>query len=299
MISYKSFFDLSTNKFHHLNLPLLGRICGSSHGWLVILKQTFLRLELILLNPITGATLSLPSLKTYSDLVAKVFHHSDNNLHLIKVVLSSNPSLNDDFVAFAILNCSDFVFCKKGYNSWVLLNHASANNYRWIDAVYKDGSFFVTSINGIIAVCDIEGSRVFLHENTSISSYLINSCYTVLAGEDMLLVKQLNDTDSTVTGFKIFKMDLNMLEWEEVQTLGEYSLFIGKNSSLCFSAADFVGFRPNCIYFTTNLVRERHFSFTIYNLYNLSNHLIKPFSCYPIYLNFLLGYPIWVTPNPR
>ncbi|MCI01341.1 F-box protein SKIP23-like, partial [Trifolium medium] len=122
MLSHKSFFNLSTNKIHRLNLPPRSgptRICGSSHGWIVILEETA---ELTLLNPITRATISLPSLQTFPELVAMLRGYPDNNRHLINVVLSSNPSLSDDdFVAFAILNRRDFVFCKKGYNSWVLL----------------------------------------------------------------------------------------------------------------------------------------------------------------------------------
>ncbi|MCI08246.1 ubiquitin-protein ligase, partial [Trifolium medium] len=231
MLSPNSFFNLSTNKIHRVNLPIpFGptRICGSSHGWLVVLNYTP---ELSLLNPITRATISLPSLQTFPNLVADLCDYKHDNLYLIKVVLSSSPSLSDDdFVVFAILNLKEFVFCKKGYDSWVRLR-VRENHYRWTDAVYKNGSFYVTSMNGQIAVCDIEGSQVFLHENISISHYFISMCYTVLAGEDMLLVKQSDDMRSTVTGFAVFKMNWNVLEWEEIQTLGEYSLFIGKNSS--------------------------------------------------------------------
>ncbi|CAJ2642884.1 unnamed protein product [Trifolium pratense] len=231
MISHNSFFNLSSNKIHHLNLPSLyyghTGIFGSSYGWLVILEETA---ELSLVNPITRATTSLPSLQTFPELVALLSGYTYNNHHLIKVVLSSNPSLSDDdFVAFAILNRRDFVFCKKGYNSWVLLNYPGTNNHTWIDAVYKNGSFFVISTSGIIAVCDLDGSPIFLHENISFSNHFNNTCYTVFAGEDMLLVKL---KQSTVMEFDIFKMNWNVLEWEKIQTLGEYSLFIGKLSSL-------------------------------------------------------------------
>ncbi|GAU24931.1 hypothetical protein TSUD_311660 [Trifolium subterraneum] len=303
MISHNSFFDLSTNKIHHLNLPMPSgptRICGSSHGWLVILKQTS---ELTLLNPITGATLSLPSLQTFPELVTRVFDYRHNNLYLIKVVLSASPSLSDDdFFAFAILNRRNFAFCKKGYDSWVLLD--VIENQTWIDAIYNNGSFYVTSMSGgTFAVCDVEGPRIsFIQKKTS--KYDDNYIsYALFDGEDMFLVhryvteeEEPQDLepypDMLTEMFWIYKMNWNVLEWEEIQTLGEHSVFIGKNSSLYFSAADFVGCRPNCIYFTDDAGKHD------FGIYNVSSKRIDPLPCYPHKSNCGFGYPVWVTPNP-
>ncbi|MCI37741.1 hypothetical protein A2U01_0058967, partial [Trifolium medium] len=74
-------------------------------------------------------------------------------------VLSSSPSLSDDddFVAFAILNRKDFVFCKKSYDSWVLLNDPGVSFVEVPE---------ITPVN-------------FHYYN-----YFDKICYTVFAGED-------------------------------------------------------------------------------------------------------------------
>lgn len=300
MLSDESFFDLSTNKIHRLNFPLPSgpaRICGSSHGWLVILDETS---NLNLLNPVTHATLSLPSLHTFPYLVKKLFAFNKNNLYLIKVVLSSSPSLNDDFAAFAILSLRHLAFCRKGYDSWVLLD-ANVDDH-WTDAVYKNGSFFAMSTSGITAVCDVvEGPRVsYIPPPTSL--YYNDVFYAVFSGEEMLLIQRYCTEeyeprdfepypDMSTVKFWIYKMNWNMLKWEEIQTLGEHSLFIGKNYSLSFSAADFAGCCPNCIYFTDDIGGKHD-----HGIYSLSDESIELLPCDPQNCGF--GYPVWVTPNP-
>jgi len=88
-------------------------------------------------------------------------------------------------------------------------------------------------------------------------------------------------------------MNWDVLKWEEVQTLGENALFIGRNASLSFSAADFVGCRPNCIYFTNNFSGKHDLG-----IFSLSDWSIEPLPCYPQNLYYHFGCPIWVTPNP-
>jgi len=99
--------------------------------------------------------------------------------------------------------------------------------------------------------------------------------------------------DMLTLNFWIYKMNWNVLMWEEIQSLGEHSLFIGKNYSLSFCAADFPGCCPNCIYFTDDFVGKYDFG-----IYSLSDKNIEPLPCYPQKSYCLLGYPVWVTPNP-
>ncbi|KAK9270407.1 hypothetical protein L1049_025986 [Liquidambar formosana] len=108
----RAFFSLSENKFHFLNLPEPShckRLCGSSHGWLVILDETP---TISLINAITDAKLYLPPLSTFpnvsdlnfskigreytlrtftGDLVTHNLREM-RDVFIKKVVLSSSPS---------------------------------------------------------------------------------------------------------------------------------------------------------------------------------------------------------------
>lgn len=291
LISHNSFYDLSTRKIHCLDLPLSPsygtRICSSSHGWLVVFYEVS---ALHLYNPITHASLILPSLCTFPELVRKLLDDY-NNLFLTKFVLLSNPSLSNDFAALAILDRSELAFYREGYDSWDL--PGENEKHQWIDAVYKNGSFYVVDMSGTIAVCDVEDHQVSIIENVN-SVHISNDIYyLVFSGDDMLLVtRYFQDEDQTV-GFQILKMNWYVLKWEEVQTLVENALFIGRNASLSVSAADFVGCRPNCIYFTSDVSGKYDLG-----IFSLSDWSIEPLPCYPQNLYYHFGCPIWVTPNP-
>ncbi|XP_050883927.1 F-box protein SKIP23 [Lathyrus oleraceus] len=266
MLSPKSFLDPSTNKLHHLNLPLSSshrtRICGSSYGWLVILHEIS---EVRLLNPITCVTLSLPSLYTLPKFVRKRLKCNSNSF-LNKVVLSSSPSLSSDFVAFAILNSSALAFYRKGHDSWVLFN---VNGYHvWMDVVSKNNLFYAVSMEGTIAVCDVEGPRVSVIETTNSVNLGNQIYYVVFSGEDMLLVSSYQ-----TAWFLILKMNWNTLKWEKIQTLGGKMLFLESRSSFSFSATDFARCPTKLIYFTNDVSSKDELGI------------------------FSLGYPIWVTPS--
>ncbi|CAK8543778.1 unnamed protein product [Lathyrus sativus] len=288
MLSHKSFFDLTANKLHLLDLPLSSshatRICGSSFGWLVILNQIS---EVSLLNPITHITLSLPSLYTLPEFVRK--HLDNNNNRFVnKVVLSSSPSHGDDFAAFAILNPNQLAFCRKSYDSWVLLR--VNENHLWMDVVSKNGLFYAVSSEGMIAKCDVESSHVSIIKTTDSISLWNAIYYVVFSGEDMLLVYRYlqKENVSQTERFRILKLNWNVLKWEEIHTLGENTLFVGQKSCVSFCAADFVGCRPNCIYF----VRKDDIS-----VFSLSDKSIALLPHYPLNLDRQLGCSIWITPN--
>ncbi|XP_061361303.1 F-box protein SKIP23-like [Gastrolobium bilobum] len=335
MLSSRAFFDLSNNKTHLLNLPLSShrtRICGSSHGWLVILDETP---EVRLLNPITRATIALPPLYTFPNVTS--FNYSNIgreylirnpyggvdafnlrqmcNSFLRKVVLSSSPSQSDDdFTAFAIAGHNNLAFCRKGYDSWVFVIEEL---YSWEDAVHHNGLFFAVSKGGIIAVCDVDGSfppHVSIIQTTAPMQFSGDIHYIVFSGEDMLLVTRILEHDFSdegdesnlvyrTVGFEIFKMNWSLLKWQKIETLGDRMLFIGGNSSLSFSASDFVGCFADCIYYTDDYSESNHddaYGKHDLGIFRLWDQSIEPLPCYPRNSYSRLGWPlpIWVSPNP-
>ncbi|KAJ1427369.1 F-box protein [Sesbania bispinosa] len=184
MLSPQAFFHLSSNKTHLLphNLPLLShrtRICGSSHGWLVILDETP---EVHLLNPVTRATLALPPMHIFPNVVS--FRYST----------IGREYLNDDFVAFAIVgqNKPNLAFCRKGSDSWDFLGQELDD---WEDVVYSGELFFTVSKRGNVAMCGGEDSlsfsRVLILRTTPLMQNSGDINYVVFSGKDMLLVTRV------------------------------------------------------------------------------------------------------------
>ncbi|XP_058725352.1 F-box protein At2g26160-like [Vicia villosa] len=294
MLSHSSFFDLSTNKIHHLNLAPYSSpatlVCGSSHGWLVILNEAS---ELRLLNPITLSTIPLPKLPV----TVRWDHNTTRSpACLIKVVLSASPSSDDDdFTAFAMLGGNKFAFFRKGSDSWFVPDWNTKSN--WVDVVYRNNSFFLVGQDGMMAVFDVDRLEI---SNVKTKKIFIRNGhrYLVFFKEDMLLVSRLflngsqSGLFSKTSRFMIYKMNWKLGMWEEIETLGKYSLFIGMKSSFCFRAADFVACRPNSIYFTD------YYCGTDVGIYSLDEESIEMFPGYQLSPYGYLHYSVWVEPRP-
>lgn len=187
--------------------------------------------------------------------------------------------------------------------------------YYWEDAVYRNGLFFAVSKEGVIAVCDVGGGspRVSIIQTTAPAGFSGDIHYAAFSGEDLLLVtrvleQEFSDESNLVywtVGFEVFKMDWGVLAWQKVETLGDRVLFVGGNSSLSFSAADFEGCCADCIYFTDDYSESNHdddaYGKHDLGIFRLWDQSIEPLPCFPRSSSYSrLGWPlpIWVTPNP-
>ncbi|XP_030950845.1 F-box protein SKIP23-like [Quercus lobata] len=338
--SHRPFLDLSDHKIHLLNLPEaashLKRRCGSSHGWLVILDETP---TILLLNPLTRAKLNLPPLFTFPNVVT--FNYSEigkeyalrslsGNIYrrslkemrdsfIKKLVLSSSPALNTNFVALAILNqTGDLVFCKNGDQAWTFIHDA---RFFCEDVIYDNDLFYAVDKNGGVAVCDVHGENspsVSIIERFETPRIFGGDMqYLVKSGDDLLLVTRYLDlgyedgdpyNSPTVfyktVQFEVFRMDFSggPPMWERVWDLGDRMLFVGENSSLSLSASDFRGGLGNCIYYTDDYCESnydgafRDYDIGIFKLWDGS---IEALPCYhPNSHSQLHWPPLWVSPNP-
>ncbi|KAF5204047.1 hypothetical protein FRX31_006365, partial [Thalictrum thalictroides] len=51
--------------------------------------------------------------------------------------------------------------------------------------------------------------------------------------------------------FDVYKLDFTERKWEELDSLGEYCMFLGSNTSVSLLPSNYSGgLRKNCIYFT-------------------------------------------------
>ncbi|XP_059460753.1 F-box protein SKIP23-like [Corylus avellana] len=336
-----AFFDLSTRKLHNLDVLEVTsqgtHCCGSSHGWLIVLDESP---AVLLLNPLTRARLHLPPLSTFPNVVS--FNYSEagseyalrdvsgeiyrlslremRDSFIKKVVLSSAPLKNKNFIALAILHRFNIlVYCKSGDQSWSFVHVA---RFPWEDVIYYNDLFYTVDKNGAIAVCDLNGAsptvsviRPPLQLGGGLQ-YLVNS------GDDELLLVtryvvhvdlQRDDTDPYVScvfycyktvRFEVFRMNWSEPRWERVTSLGDRMLFIGENTSISFLAYDFRGCLGNCIYFTDDC----EFYDGIYDCF-IGDHDLGIFKLWDGSIEPLPFYqrnphsrsywaPIWVTPNP-
>ncbi|KAF8405484.1 hypothetical protein HHK36_010391 [Tetracentron sinense] len=282
--THRSFFSLSENKVYHLELPEASfrrRCCGSSQGWLVLAEESP---AIRLLNPLTRTQIQLPPLSSFPNVlnfsISRIgreylllnssghrYYHNlreMRDLFLKKVILSSSPSSADgDYIVMAILNETGLLaFCRKGDLLWTVM--AEALPY-YEDVIYYKGLFYAVDKHGRVAICDVHSlsSMVTIIEPTLLSSgdilYLVNS-----SGEILLVSRYLEPGHAAAAEFyktcrfEVFKLDPSRLKWDEVKSLDDHMLFLGKNSSLSLLASDFSGFKGNCIYFTDDYTEANY-----------------------------------------
>ncbi|XP_059462070.1 putative F-box protein At5g55150 [Corylus avellana] len=321
--SDRVFFDPCARKIRHLEvleaLSYDTRFCGSSHGWVVFLDYSDESRAVLLLNPLTQASLHLPPFSAYPK--AQSFNYSEvdafqftfpqtqtlrKRLHLYikKVVFSSAPLGNNNFIALAIccgVYANVLAYCKKGDETWTLIPRTM---FSFADVVYYNGLFYGVDYHGVIAVCDINGASpivsiirppLLFHKRVgAVMLYLVNS------GDDELLLARRyvsrkfydnGDLESYNTvWFEVFKMNWSEQRWDRVTNLGDRMLFIGSKSSVSFLASGSRGCLGNCIYFTEDDEPFPSYYFRIFKLSGGSFEtcwLINPY-----------GPSIWVTPNP-
>ncbi|WCJ44310.1 ascorbic acid mannose pathway regulator 1 [Euphorbia peplus] len=332
--SRRAFFNLSSDKFHFLNLPEAShgrRHCGSSHGWLSILDDSP---TILLLNPISRQKLYLPSLSSFPNVIS--FNYSDigreyafpdasgdrftsslrqmRDCFIKKLVLSSSPVIDRNFMAMAILSqTGDLAYCKNGDHSWSIVE--SGRSF-CEDVIFMKGAFFAVNKVGQVAVCDVscDVARVsFIETPDQVGGdmqYLVDC-----GGELLLVTRYLDDYVETeipdlhpnliyrTTRFEVFRLDLKETQWVRVTSLGDQTLFIGENTSLSLSSVDFPGCMGNCIYFTDDYsIANYNGCFGEYDLgiFKLSDGSFEPLPCYLRASHSRLQWPppLWVSPNP-
>ncbi|CAI0558381.1 unnamed protein product [Linum tenue] len=99
--------------------------------------------------------------------------------------------------------------------------------------------------------------------------------------------------------FKVF--ELNRDDWERVDSVGDYALFVGGNRASFVSAEEYPRCRTNCIYFTDDYSEGHeahcHGGYDI-GVYDVGKGIVEPFSCRGLYDPVLIWPPpVWVFPS--
>ncbi|KAJ4962367.1 hypothetical protein NE237_022306 [Protea cynaroides] len=327
--TFRGFFSLSDDKVHWLELPEASRhkrFCGSSQGWLLVVGETPV---IALLNPLTRAKIHLPPLSTFPNVLdfdisqvgrEYVLETSSGNRYtrnliemrdrfMKKVIVSSSLGTSSDaeYVILAVVNeTGDLAFCRRGDESWSLI--AEAQSF-CEDVIWYKGSFHAVDKFGRIAICDVRDSSPVVRVIETPRLFGGDILYLVeLSGELFLVTRYLElkpclepDMVYKTMRFDVSKFDTSGPMWTKVENLGDYAMFLGKNSSLSVRASHFSGCRSNCIYFTDDYseanyegVRGDH----DLGIFSLGDGSIELLPSYSHHSRLIWPPPLWVSPNP-
>ncbi|KAF7127301.1 hypothetical protein RHSIM_Rhsim11G0176200 [Rhododendron simsii] len=260
-----------------LRVPYPRRGCGSCHGWLATENEADAGVKL--LNPFSGKSFRFPKVSLEPDIKPTMRHKFCYENHILKVVLSHDPSLmpNNDFVVAEIFGMPrSLAYIKPGDNKWTYIRRIVMSSLT--DAIYHLGKFYVVDVySGIFSVDISSFSETRVEVVAPRTPTKANKAYIVQSrGEDLLLVQRFLERRGkprrwVTSCFKIFKVlglgggssgtgssgaarDGQIVERVEIHSLGDDTLFLGDNHSLSVSASDYPGCHPNCIYYTDDCI---------------------------------------------
>ncbi|KAF3642486.1 hypothetical protein FXO37_22492 [Capsicum annuum] len=98
--------------------------------------------------------------------------------------------------------------------------------------------------------------------------------------------------------FEVFEIDINKAELKEVNTLGDYEVFVDFNIAISIDSSKFTGVKSNHIYFTDdddNSFRKGDGGGRNMGAYSLEDGKVE--SCYPGESLSHICPPTWVTPS--
>ncbi|KAG8375358.1 hypothetical protein BUALT_Bualt10G0091800 [Buddleja alternifolia] len=302
----RGFYSPFNKKVCELYLPeIRGKRCwGSSHGWLITLNTAY---EMHLLNPMSRVQILLPPLHICSNLKNLICNPTEfRNTFVYKVVLSSDP-LSGNCVALAVYSDNKMAFAKLGDDAWTPLQCCpSVIN----DVICFGGKFYATDSSGDVISCDMNGIHLkTLPLTSSFEAYELDeiTTYIVEIGGKIHVVLRFMYEDRYGDGpflrtwnFKIYGLDVCTEKWEEVGSLGNWSIFVGSNDSFSVSCYDYPECRSNCVYFSDDYSERYYDNSTTFNSFDmgicsLDNHKIQPLfendSSSSVY-----SVPVWMKP---
>jgi hypothetical protein len=169
-----------------------------------------------------------------------------------KIVLPSGPVNNDNFVAMAILSktgAGNLAYCKNDDQSWTFITDVRRS---YCDLTYYNEQFYVVDEKKAIVVCDINSTSPSVSVVELPTQDIFAILYLVNLGDDELLlvacylgldfeyyeIDEPPEIYFRTDGFNVFRMNWSELQWEKVESLGDWMLFVGKNSAVSLAASD-------------------------------------------------------------
>ncbi|KAF3457958.1 hypothetical protein FNV43_RR02620 [Rhamnella rubrinervis] len=239
---------------------------GSSHGWLVFMEKT--TWMLVLLNPLSGATIHLPPFIDSPLYIFPVFG---------RVILSRDPSLGSDFEV--LFSCAIYVaHLKFGDKFWTSKIFRDSYSPAQSLIFYKDQIIGVSTYSEIMCLDVISGDNgsgriEFRNITPKCSSMYFEHCFlSETTFGDLLVVCRRILYKSKYKRYKVYKLiesDGQVPRLVPVDNLDGNSIYLDEkhNQSISVLASNYVGYcRPNSIYYQHVYFQKSEITFKYYEV---------------------------------
>ncbi|KAL5698956.1 hypothetical protein ACHQM5_029925 [Ranunculus cassubicifolius] len=255
-IKNPDFFNLSVDKYYTLTLPEARNCCltGSPYGWLILLGKG--RVEIY--NPLTRVRIPLP----------QPFKKKQRGIYNIVRLFMPPSSITFSINHFIVVvdTSEGLSFIRAGDLAWTPIKIEALD---YTDMLHLNNELYIVDSEGVIRRFDITSSNpvatefMLPPEDIDCEGYtfylveLLGELHMVGQYDAFEMIEESHhfvigsrvfDDDHTYY-FRVFKLDLSTKKWEEVFTLGDYTLFVGRTSSFSIRASDFENCSRGCIYF--------------------------------------------------
>ncbi|XP_048421827.1 uncharacterized protein LOC125468991 [Pyrus x bretschneideri] len=240
------------------------RLRGSSKGWLIAVNMDLL---VTLINPFlrvkgrqkrADSIIDLPPLACPDNMSPR-----RKTIFVNKATLSADPILEADKCIVMVIheregnNLAFFGLTKD--TSWTYVVDETLRSLQ--DVVHVGNKFYVVKEMGTLFSFDITSDQSISDKQWVAADTLecfqksVKTYVVVLDDNELLMVQRVVEFDDGgrwTNEVGIFKLNFDMYEWIETETLGHVALFLDDNFSISVKASNFSGCLPNCIYFNYN-----------------------------------------------
>lgn len=309
-----------------LFVPYEKRFSGSSHGWLVAVST---RMSVTLYKPFSMPmednidskhTIKLPRLNCAyfdpADADNPEYTRVGFNDLVRNVLITSDPLENpDECIVFLVMRDVGIAFTRLADCSWTLI-HLDFDDFRPHGFLFHNNLLYASSYAGALLYIDLETSgggsqelvapwipEVPVEDVSPNRSYITVHVVESNCG-NIWHVKRLSERGvksgivfCKTKSFRIFQLDFDTREWVPLASIGDRALFLGENFPVCVDASDFVGCKPNCIYFIHDNLGSPHDAIGIYHIENgtIESYFGNDATILSRPGNTRL--PVWVTPT--
>ncbi|KAI6685373.1 hypothetical protein NL676_031286 [Syzygium grande] len=193
--------------------------------------------------------IELPALEKLHGLVG----HSFGCQRIDRIALSSSPSSSRSYTVMVSIHRDlgppGLAFHRSGEDAWTVVSRVTHAPWPYVlQLIYHDGSFVALDAHlGVMTLNESERRmelRLVLGAHPGDRPYLVNR-----SGSLLVALRTWGEGNR----FRVFEVDLEKGTQEEVESLGNASLFLNDGSSFCmeFNAGSCLpGIMPNHVYFT-------------------------------------------------
>uniref|UniRef100_A0A8R7VB04 F-box domain-containing protein n=1 Tax=Triticum urartu TaxID=4572 RepID=A0A8R7VB04_TRIUA len=186
-----------------------------------------------------------------------------------KVVLSGPPSTCRTVALVIHLDGKRLSFARIGDTYWQQVSVIRRNGDSFADCIYHRGRFYAVTMEGILKSWDFSGSDkprkkpvIAEDDNDMFDDPVITRYLLSTPWGNLLQVRVFLDThQGNNVRIEIDRLDLKSqtrVALSSGKALRGHAAFVGQNSPGILSTKEFPKLRPDCIYFTTPRLRERH-----------------------------------------